>query len=204
LTSIFDTTTENAMRVNRIQAEENRQAVIDAASRLFRERGFDGVGLAELMAAAGLTHGAFYKQFKSKDDLIAQACDRALETGINGWRRAAAEAGESAYAALVRRYLTPGHRGRVGTGCIIASLGADASRHGPDLPRHFEAGVKTFVEILGNALRQADPAATPDDALAAFATMVGALVLARAVDDDAYARRILEAAVDRLLPSTRA
>jgi len=192
------------MRVNRIQAEENRQAVIDAASRLFRERGFDGVGLAELMAAAGLTHGAFYKQFKSKDDLIAQACDRALETGINGWRRAAAEAGESAYAALVRRYLTPGHRGRVGTGCVIASLGADASRHGPDLPRHFEAGVKTFVEILGSALRQADPDATPDDALAAFATMVGALVLARAVDDDAYARRILAAAVDRLLPSTRA
>jgi TetR/AcrR family transcriptional regulator, transcriptional repressor for nem operon len=195
---------EETMRVNRIQAEENRQAVIDAASRLFRERGFDGVGLAELMAAAGLTHGAFYKQFKSKDDLIAQACDRALEKGIDGWRRAAAEAGESAYAALVRRYLTPGHRGRVGTGCVIASLGADASRHGPDLPRHFEAGVKTFVEILGSALRQADPAATPDDALAAFATMVGALVLARAVDDDAYARRILEAAVDRLLPSTRA
>jgi TetR/AcrR family transcriptional repressor of nem operon len=200
LTSIL----EETMRVNRIQAEENRQAVIDAASRLFRERGFDGVGLAELMAAAGLTHGAFYKQFKSKDDLIAQACDRALETGINGWRRAAAEAGESAYAALVRRYLTPGHRGRVGTGCVIASLGADASRHGPDLPRHFEAGVKTFVEILGSALRQADPAATPDDALAAFATMVGALVLARAVDDEAYARRILAAAVDRLLPSTRA
>lgn len=192
------------MRVNRIQAEENRQAVIDAASRLFRERGFDGIGLAELMAAAGLTHGAFYKQFKSKDDLIAQACDRALETGINGWRRAAAEAGESAYAALVRRYLTPGHRGRVGTGCVIASLGPDVSRHGPDLPRHFEAGVKAFVDILAAALRKADPAATPDDALAAFSTMVGALVLARAVDDDAYARRILEAAVDRLLPSTRA
>jgi len=192
------------MRVNRIQAEENRQAVIDAASRLFRERGFDGVGLAELMAAAGLTHGAFYKQFKSKDDLIAQACDRALETGINGWRRAAAEAGERAYAALVRRYLTPGHRGRVASGCIIASLGPDAARHGPELPRHFEAGVRAFVDILGAALRQADPDATEDDALAAFATMVGALVLARAVDDDAYARRILEAAVDRLLPSTDA
>jgi TetR/AcrR family transcriptional repressor of nem operon len=192
------------VRVNRIQAEENRQAVIDAASRLFRERGFDGVGLAELMAAAGLTHGAFYKQFKSKDDLIAQACDRALETGIDGWRRAASEAGESAYAALVRRYLTPGHRARVGAGCIIASLGPDASRHGPDLPRHFEAGVKTFVDILAGALRKAKPDATPDDALAAFATMVGALVLARTVEDEAYARRILEAAVDRLLPSTGA
>jgi TetR/AcrR family transcriptional repressor of nem operon len=190
---------EETMRVNRIQAEENRQAVIDAASRLFRERGFDGVGLAELMAAAGLTHGAFYKQFKSKDDLIAQACDRALETGINGWRRAAADAGESAYAALVRRYLTPGHRGRTGTGCVIASLGPDAARHGLALPRHFEAGIKTFVGILDEALRKKNPHATPDDALAAFSTMVGALVLARAVGDDAYAHRILDAATARLL-----
>jgi TetR/AcrR family transcriptional repressor of nem operon len=88
----------------------------------------------------------------------------------------------------------------VGTGCVIASLGPSAARHGPDLPRHFEAGVRTFVEILHAALRKADPQATEDDALAAFATMVGALVLARTVDDDAYARRILEAAIDRLLP----
>jgi TetR/AcrR family transcriptional repressor of nem operon len=187
------------MRVNRTQAEENRRAVIDAASRLFRERGFDGIGLADLMGAAGLTHGAFYKQFKSKDDLIAQACDRALETGADGWRRAAHDAGEGAYAALVRRYLTPGHRSRVGTGCVFAALGPDASRHGPDLPRHFEAGVKTFVGILDGAMRKADPDATPDDAIAAFATMVGALVLARAVEDEAYARRILDAATTRLL-----
>jgi TetR/AcrR family transcriptional regulator, transcriptional repressor for nem operon len=187
------------MRVNRTQAEENRRAVIDAASRLFRERGFDGVGLAELMGAAGLTHGAFYKQFKNKDDLIAQACDRALETGALGWRRAALDAGEGAYAALVRRYLTPGHRGRVGAGCVFAALGPDAARHGPDLPRHFEAGVKTFVDILGDAMRKADPEANADDALAAFATMVGALTLARAVDDEAYARRILVAATARLL-----
>jgi TetR/AcrR family transcriptional repressor of nem operon len=195
LTSIL----EETMRVNRIQAEENRQAVIDAASRLFRERGFDGIGLAELMAAAGLTHGAFYKQFKSKDDLIAQACDRALETGADGWRRAAGDAGEGAYAALVRRYLTPGHRGRVGAGCIFAALGPDAARHGPELPRHFEAGVKTFVDILAGAMRKKDPDATPDDALAAFATMVGALMLSRAVEDEAYGRRILDAATSRLL-----
>ena len=187
------------MRVNRTQAEENRQAVIDAASRLFRERGFDGIGLAELMGAAGLTHGAFYKQFKNKDDLIAQACDRALETGADGWRRAATEAGEGAYAALVRRYLTPGHRGRVGAGCIFASLGPDAARHGPDLPRHFEAGVKTFVDILDGAMRKAKPDTQPDDALAAFATMVGALMLSRAVEDDAYARHILAAATTRLI-----
>ncbi|WEM99073.1 hypothetical protein P0M04_15590 [Telluria mixta] len=99
----------------------------------------------------------------------------------------------------MRRYLTPGHRGRVGSGCVIASLGPDAARHGPELPRHFEAGVKAFVDILGDAMLRKHPDATPDDALAAFATMVGALVLARSVDDDAYAHRILDAATARLL-----
>jgi len=192
------------MRVNRIQADENRRNVIAAASRLFRERGFDGIGLADLMGAAGLTHGAFYKQFKSKDDLIAQACERALADGAATWRHVAAQAGQGAYAALVRRYLTVRHRARVGEGCPVAALGADAARHGPDLPRHFEAGVKAYVDILGDAMRTTQPDADGDDALAAFATMVGALVLSRAVADDAYARRILDAAAARLLPSNAA
>src|SRR5438477_6001973 len=73
------------MRVSRVQAEENRQRVIDVASRLFREHGFDGIGLKDLMAGAGLTQGAFYKQFESKDDLAAQASKRALESAFNSW-----------------------------------------------------------------------------------------------------------------------
>ena len=77
------------MRVSRIQAAENRQTVIDVASRLFRERGFDGIGLKDLMEGAGLTQGAFYKQFASKEDLIAQASSRALESACRRWSAAA-------------------------------------------------------------------------------------------------------------------
>src|SRR5436853_3330270 len=77
------------MRVSRVQAEENRQTVIDVASRLFREHGFDGIGLKDLMEAAGLTQGAFYKQFASKDDLAAQASRRALESASRRWSSAA-------------------------------------------------------------------------------------------------------------------
>ena len=78
------------MRVSCVQAAENRQAVIDVASRLFRERGFDGIGLKELMQGAGLTQGAFYKQFASKEDLVAQASRRALESATRRWSAAAA------------------------------------------------------------------------------------------------------------------
>lgn len=79
------------MRVSRIQAAENRQTVINVASRLFRERGFDGIGLKDLMEAAGLTQGAFYKQFESKEDLAAQASRRALESASQRWSNAIAE-----------------------------------------------------------------------------------------------------------------
>ncbi len=186
------------MRVTREQAEENRRAVVEAAGRLFRERGFDGVGLNELMGSVGLTQGGFYKQFTSKDALAAEACEHALEKGAEGWHRAAAaanEAGTDGYQALVARYLTPGHRANVGAGCAFAALAADAARHGRELPRRFEAGVKTYAGILEEAM----PDAAPDAALATFSTMVGALLLARAVEDDGYARRILDAAAASLL-----
>src|SRR5438034_11197491 len=98
------------MRVNRDQAEKNRQTVINVASRLFREHGFDGIGLKDLMEAAGLTQGAFYKQFASKEDLIAQASARALERGTRRWSDAAAAHPKDPLGAVIAFYLTKGHR----------------------------------------------------------------------------------------------
>lgn len=189
------------MRVTRAQAEENRKTVIDVASRLFRERGFDGIGLHELMAAAGLTHGAFYKQFASKDALVGEACEHALATGTGTWRRTADAAGADAFATLVTRYLAPAHRDRTGEGCTFAALAADAARHGAqDLPRRFEAGMKANVDILARAMAGAGGAAPDKDAaLVAVSVMVGALLLSRAVDDEAYSRSILDAAAASLL-----
>src|SRR6266545_8128519 len=101
---------EKIMRVSRIQAAENRQTVIDVASRLFRENGFDGIGLKDLMEAAGLTQGAFYKQFASKDDLAAQASRRALETISSRWSAAAEGNPKDPLGAAVALYLSMGHR----------------------------------------------------------------------------------------------
>src|SRR5438309_7220877 len=98
------------MRVSRTQAAENRQTVITVAGRLFREHGFDGIGLKDLMKGAGLTQGAFYKQFASKEDLAAQASKRALDSASSRWSAAAAENSNDPLGAVIAFYLSPAHR----------------------------------------------------------------------------------------------
>src|ERR1051325_3160331 len=140
------------MRVSRIQAAENRQTVIDVASRLFRERGFDGIGLKDVMESAGLTQGAFYKQFESKDDLAAQASERAFESGIRRWSAAAEANPKDPLGAVIALFLSMGHREGRGDGCPVVALGADAARQAPKVKASFEAGIKQYLEILGGWL----------------------------------------------------
>lgn len=190
------------MKVSRAQAEENRRTVVEAAGRLFREHGFQGVGLAELMSAAGLTHGGFYKQFKSKDDLVLEACETTLDAGVGKWEHIVGQAarhGADPLAALVHHYLSPAHRDRVGEGCALAGLGPDAVRHDAPLRQRFEGAVQGHVGILEQAMQAAHAGTGGDAALAALSTMVGALLLSRMVEDEAYSRRILEAASASLL-----
>src|SRR3954466_7963817 len=110
------------MRVSRIQAEKNRQTVIDVASRLFREHGFDGIGLKDLMKAAGLTQGAFYKQFASKDDLAAQASRRAFECARERRSAAAAANPKDPLAAVIALFLSMEHRAERMDGCPVVAL----------------------------------------------------------------------------------
>src|SRR5690242_20282101 len=113
------------MRVSRIQAAENRQTVIDVASRLFRERGFDGIGLKDLMSGAGLTQGAFYKQFASKEALAAQSSARALESAFSRWSAAMAANPKDPLGAVMAFYLSMDHREERMDGCPIVALGSD-------------------------------------------------------------------------------
>src|SRR5260370_40803645 len=108
---------DKAMRVTRVQAEENRQTVINVASRLFRERGFDGIGLKDVMEGAGMTQGAFYKQFSSKEDLITQASARALEATTRKCLAAIANNPEDPLGAVMAYYLSKEHRDEVMDGC---------------------------------------------------------------------------------------
>jgi TetR/AcrR family transcriptional regulator, transcriptional repressor for nem operon len=190
------------MRVSRLQAEKNRDAVIDAAARLFRERGFNGIGLDEVMKAAGLTHGGFYKQFKSKEELTVEACDSALANSAEVWAQMVKSAGADPFAALIRSYLSTSHRDDGGEGCPLVALGADAARHSPALRRSFEAGIKAHLDVLDRTMPAVSAAATRDSSIAALSVMVGALLMSRVVEDQALSRRILDAAARSLLPRT--
>src|SRR6185369_12410781 len=130
---------EVTMRVSRSEAEKNRQTVIDVASRLFRQHGFDGIGLKDLMAGAGPTQGAFYKQFASKEDLAAQASKRALEGAAGRWSAAAAANPKDPIGAILAFYLSTDHREKMAEGCPIVALGADAARQSSDVKASFEA-----------------------------------------------------------------
>jgi len=181
------------MRVTREQAAQNRERVLDTAARLFRERGFAGIGVSDLMKSAGLTHGGFYGQFESKEDLMAQASARALEASLNRWHRLAGRASANPLSAVTSAYLSSAHRDRPGDGCLLAALGAEASREGPAVRRAVTEGTRSYVEMLAGLVPGRSKDTRRERALATFASMVGAIVLARAVDDAALSREILQA-----------
>ncbi len=192
------------MRVSRVQAAENRETVINVASRLFRERGFDGIGLKDLMEGAGLTQGAFYKQFASKDDLAAQASKRALESACQRWSSAAEANPNDPLGAVIEFYLSMGHREETTDGCPVVALGADAARQGVDVKASFEAGIKQYLGMIGGWIGEADGKDSGDRAMAILSTMVGALVLARAVNNKRLSRRFLQAAAKDVLAKSPA
>ena len=187
------------MRVSRIQAAENRETVINVASRLFRERGFDGIGLKDLMEGAGLTQGAFYKQFASKGDLAAQASRRALESATLRWSAAIAANPEDPLGAVVAFYLSAEHREEKMDGCPIVALGSDAARQGSDVKASFEAGIREYLELLDRWVGEADGEEPSGKAMAILSTMVGAVLLSRAVNDKRLSKQFLQAAAKSVM-----
>ena len=186
------------MRVSRSQAAENRETVINVASRLFRDRGFDGIGLKDLMKGAGLTQGAFYKQFASKEDLAAQASRRAMESATHRWSDATAANPEDPLGAVIGFYLSMGHRGEKMDGCPVVALGSDAARQGAEVKASFEAGIKEYLEMLGSWVGGADGDAGGGKAMAILSTMVGAVLVSRVVNDPNLAQSFLDAATDQV------
>ncbi|HEX2242451.1 MAG TPA: TetR/AcrR family transcriptional regulator [Gammaproteobacteria bacterium] len=180
------------MKVSRAEAAQNRERIIEVAARLFRERGFEGIGVAELMNFAGLTHGGFYGHFASKEDLMAQACARALEGSLDALHQVAERGGGNALSAVASAYLSPAHRDRPGEGCALAALGAEAARHGSPVRGVFTQGVRSLADRLTRLVPGKSKRAKRERALAIFASMVGALVLARAVDDTELSEEVLQ------------
>ena len=190
------------MRVSRIQAAENRQTVIDVASRLFRECGFDGIGLKDLMKGAGLTQGAFYKQFASKEDLAAQSSARALESAFSRWSAAVTANPKDPLGAVMAFYLSMEHREERMDGCPVVALGSDAARQSVDVKASFEAGIRKYLELLGSWVGDAEGEESSGKAMAILSTMVGAVVLSRAVNDERLAKQFRQAAAESLLAAS--
>ena len=186
------------MRVSREQAAENHERIVAVAGALFREKGYDGIGVADIMQAADLTHGGFYGHFKSKSDLAALASRVALAKSAANWDAIRASENDKAFAAIVTSYLTPRHRDNAGKGCVLAALGADAARQEKPVRTAFREGLTRLIDILVASL-PGSKAARRRRALAAMAQMVGAIVLSRAVDDTAFSDEILAAARHDLL-----
>ena len=175
-----------------------------SASRLFRERGFDGIGLKDLMEGAGLTQGAFYKQFASKDDLAAQASRRAFEAAFRRWSAAAAANPKDPLGAVIAFNLSMEHRAERGDGCPIVALGSDAARQGVDVKASFEAGIREYLKMLGSWIGEADGKEPGGKAMAILSTMVGAVVLSRAVNDEQLSTQFLQAAAESVLMGSSA
>ena len=187
-------------RGSRAQVAENRDRIIAAAARAFRERGFEGIGVAELMRGVGLTHGGFYGHFASKEELMALACRRAVEDMLADWREHIAAAPGDPAASIVAPYLSPGHRDAPGLGCLMAALGPNSARAAPQVRTAVTELLARVLDVIAGEMP--DPGA-PDRRLRAigvFASLVGAMVVARAVDD----RHLSDAVLDAVRAQTEA
>ncbi|CRD51316.1 MULTISPECIES: TetR/AcrR family transcriptional regulator [Stenotrophomonas] len=178
------------MKVTKAQAQANRAHIVETASTLFRERGYDGVGVADLMAAAGFTHGGFYKHFGSKADLMAEAAACGLTSS-------AAAVADLDVQAFVSEYLSRAHRDGPGQGCTLAALCTDAARQTDAVKAAFAAGIE--ARLATRATQEGQAQRDPDDAararrIALMAQAVGALVLSRSCPDESpLADEILDA-----------
>lgn len=193
-------------RVSRAQAETNRETITDVSARLFKERGLKGVSVADLMGAAGLTHGGFYVHFESKDALAGIAGARAFGQSIELWRKRVGAASDAVAqrAALIEPYLSSQSVHRVAEGCPTAALAVDVAREPADAPIRaaYLNGLEEMIAILAGTEGTGDGQSDRREALADYATMVGALLLARATSGHAVSEEILAAARARLLSSS--
>lgn len=170
------------MKVTREQMAENRARILDEAGRLFREKGFEAVTVAEVMKAAGLTHGGFYGHFTSKDDLIAQTLAHSLTNGRDS---------EFDLPAYLDSYLSPQHRDNPGRGCPTAGLAADSRHQSAAARTVMTDGIRAQIERMSWAFQETGGADRRRAAIGTWSAMIGAVILSRAIDDPDLSNEVL-------------
>jgi TetR/AcrR family transcriptional repressor of nem operon len=188
------------MRYSREHKLETHARIVKKASVRLRERGAHGIGVADLMKEAGLTHGGFYAHFDSREALVIEAFAHAMDRGTERWRKLAEQTPpEKRLATIVDSYLTPVHRDDPGNGCAIPALGAEIARESPKARKAFAAKLEQMIEMLAAQIPDISRKAARKQAMAAIATMMGTLVMARVAGNGEFSDEILGAGRDTVL-----
>jgi len=184
--------------------EASHERIVQAAARAIRRSGYDGTGVADIMKEAGLTHGAFYAHFKSREAMLAEAADRAgAESNAFGASVIAAVPPEQAFQALIQAYLSKEHLAGVETGCPVSALGSEMPRQAPEVRRAATRRIKEMIDLVARQSPDWGQPGAHERALVTVATMVGTLMLARAVDDPALSESLRSAVLNRLAPADK-
>jgi TetR/AcrR family transcriptional repressor of nem operon len=188
------------MRYSREHKLETHARIVRKASVRLREKGAHGIGVADLMKEAGLTHGGFYAHFDSREALVIEAFAYAMDRGRERWRKLAEQVPPNKrFAMIVDSYLTPIHRDDPGHGCAIPTLGAEIARESPKTRRAFAAKLEQMIEMFAEQLPDVPRKVARRQAMAAVATMMGTIVLARVAGSGELSDEILGAGRDAVL-----
>ena len=181
--------------------EATHERIVETAARAIRRSGYGGTGVADIMKEAGLTHGGFYAHFDSRDAMLAEAADRAGANGMDVLARVAATAPpKKALEAMLRAYLSKEHVEGMESGCAIAALGSEMPRQTPRVRRAATRRIKEMIDLVARQSPDWGQPGAHERALVTVATALGALVLARAVDDPKLSDTVREAALNHLTP----
>jgi AcrR family transcriptional regulator len=190
---------KNRKRASRKEITHER--IVEVAARAIRRSGYDGTGVADIMKEAGLTHGGFYAHFPSREALLAEAADRAGSEAVALSEQIAASVPpEQALPSMVRAYLSKEHREAIETGCPVSALGSEMPRQAPVVRRAATRRIKEMIDVVARQLPDWGQPGSHEQALMTVATMVGTMVLARAVDDPKLSDSFLEAALKKFAP----
>lgn len=182
--------------------DATHERIVSVAARAIRRSGYDGTGVADIMKEAGLTHGAFYAHFASREAMLAEAASRACaESAAAAADVVAKEPPGTALAAMLGAYLSNAHVENVELGCPLAALGSETSRQAPEVRRVATRHIKEMIDLVARQLPDWGRPSAHERALVTLSTMVGALLLARAVDDPGLSDSLRDAALKHLLPA---
>jgi TetR/AcrR family transcriptional regulator, transcriptional repressor for nem operon len=188
------------MRYSREHKQETHARIVRKASVRLREKGAHGIGVADLMKEAGLTHGGFYAHFDSRDALVIEAFGYAIDRSIEHWRKLTGEtAPDKRLAAIIEAYLAPTHRDDPGHGCAVTSLGAEIARESPKTRRAFAAKTEQLIDLIADQIQNTPRKAARKQATSLLATIMGTLVLSRIAGSGEFSDEVLQAGKEAAL-----